>query len=815
MTDIWVANQNIRTMNSMNKKNTTAVDLFCTILVSVLFTSCLVDNPVTTPESNSGQQTDAADVTIMYYAHGGGNLDKDVIGNLRQMYDVDYSSYKNVKVAIEYKFSAQGSIPHLDSDYEKEDLGFELALWGDDADKELKNDDYIRWMDSKGSSTFRFALDPAKTLKEQVEESYLPGDNANFTHPDSLTNFINWAAKACPAKRYVLILSSHGGGYSPHDDIYTGSDAKRATRGIVYDDANGYNHFSVGSLAHAISQASIRPDAIYFDACMMNNLEYLFELKDLTDYIIASTFNVPDGGGRYETLIECLSATSGDLEYAFEKYIEYATKNWDPADETEPYYTDMTLTKTLCLDELGRAMCKFTDRLCDTYKNGSDEQRRKIDNATKNAIKVSKNYAYYDAFRYMESMKNALPDVFDETLWNELQSAFNNCKIGQYTSKFLRNNDYQVDYSVLLAVKGAYQFAWWEPKSTETWTLSHLRFFEPDGKFTTYSVSNGDFTKDCMPEFTLEYYNDGQWGGTLESTYSTLAFDKATNWTRWLLLNEQQPSLWCNNDFKTPNPSNLTKSASEIPPALGDLFWSDGTWGRDPFHSSLDQVIGIVAWLGSDSDIKCGKKHGLVMALNNAVGSCKWGGYGSDEPYLDNIDLIDYVRKGKAPFDKNNKNGWENTLKLTQNWPTETCHHSDHEAAMAALNYFKAPTTTANNTGWFLPSAAQWLAVIGREGIGKYSGPLEDLNFSKSAGGDVLDNINWYLDRFENCEPICRGYYFTSNEIDRNKFVIVWFDGSLSGWSGGSNNRTYIYISSKEDNTTTNKIAHVRPFLAF
>ena len=69
----------------------------------------------------------------MYYAHGGGNLDKDIIGNLRQMYNVDSSSYKNVKVAIEYKFSAQGSIPHFDSDFEKEVFGFELDLWGDDA----------------------------------------------------------------------------------------------------------------------------------------------------------------------------------------------------------------------------------------------------------------------------------------------------------------------------------------------------------------------------------------------------------------------------------------------------------------------------------------------------------------------------------------------------------------------------------------------------------------------------------------------------------------------------------------------------------
>ncbi|MBQ8712983.1 MAG: hypothetical protein IJ551_09250 [Prevotella sp.] len=62
------------------------------------------------------------------------------------------------------------------------------------------------------------------------------------------------------------------------------------------------------------------------------------------------------------------------------------------------------------------------------------------------------------------------------------------------------------------------------------------------------------FKKDVTPAYTLELANQGQWGGTLEAVYGALAFDKATGWSRWLLLNEQQPSLWCNNDFNTPLP---------------------------------------------------------------------------------------------------------------------------------------------------------------------------------------------------------------------------------------------------------------------
>lgn len=533
----------------MNQK-TTAAALFCTIFLIVLFASCSsADDPVTMPESDSDQ---LADVTIMYYAHGGGNLDESIIGNLRQMYQAEPSSYENVKIAIEYKFSAKEAIPDTSVEWRMEELRNELEMFEEDADDELRNVDYILWMAPEGNSTFRFVLDPTKTLKEQAEGHYLEGKNADITNPDSLTNFINWAAKACPAKSYVLVLSDHGGGYLPDDDLDNENVA--TTRGIIYDPAHDGKHFSVVSLKKAIAAASIRPNVIYFDACLMNNLEYQFELKDLTDYIVASTFSVPDKGGIYNAFVECLSGASADMEYAFEKYIEYALKNWEVPGDTSPNYRDMTVTKTAAINQLGKAIREFTDRLCDTYQNGTAEQKQKIDHVTKNAVKIHKRYPYYDIARYMEGMKKALPEVFDDAFWAELQTAFNSCIVGQYNSKYLLDHDYQVDYSVLLAIKGAYQeleWNFWYKK-----TIDYLRYYHPDGKFTTYRVENGNLEKDVEPDFTLKTYEEGVWGGTLESVYGALAFDKATGWSRWLLLNEQQPSLWCDKDFHThlPNP---------------------------------------------------------------------------------------------------------------------------------------------------------------------------------------------------------------------------------------------------------------------
>ena len=392
-----------------------------------------------------------------------------------------------------------------------------------------------------------------QTLKEQAQGHYLPGKNAEISNPDSLANFIKWAAKACPAKKYVLVLNDHGGGYSPDAEIYPAKAV--ATRGVIFDDAYRGNHFSAPSLNHAIKASGIRPDVVYFDACLMNTMEYAFELKDVADYLVASTY-VTLAGAPYATLIDVLSAAHDDMRYALEKYTEYYVKSFEPEDENEVNYYDMTVTETARLDQLGKSMREFTDRLCNTYKNGTAEQKQKINNVTRDAVRVTDSGALYDAGRYMEAMRKALPEVFDDAFWAELKESFNNCIAAQYTSKYLLNHDYQVDYSVLLATRGTYlQSAWRDVESDpDSKILTSLGFFAPDGKFTIYVVKDGLFKKGVTPAYTLELADQGQWGGTLEAVYGALAFDKATGWSRWLLLNEQQPSLWCNNDFNTPLP---------------------------------------------------------------------------------------------------------------------------------------------------------------------------------------------------------------------------------------------------------------------
>lgn len=528
--------------------------LFCAVTLSIL-TSCVnEDNPSTTPAPDPAP---LADVTIMYYAHGGGNLDHYMVGNLRRMYKAELSSYNNVKIVAECKFSGRIGIPDMTKKGNQEILAEDLKKYGEEAEEKLSDWRYIFWMAPEAYSTFRIVIDPTKTLREQVEGHYLPGENADITAPDSLTNFINWAAKTCPAKKYVLILHDHGLGYRPDTDLYNENGKPSATRYLMIDNGHPGHHFSAPSLAHAIKAADIRPNVVIFDACLMNTMEYMFEMKDLTDYIVASTY-VNYAGPPYDTFIGCMSAASDHLKYALEKYIEYNAKHFDKlANEAkmDVFYYDITVTETARLDALGKALREFTDRLCNTYKNGTANQRQRIDDVTKYAVKIHKGNPSYDIGRYIEGMSVALPEVFDDAFWADMEEAFNGCIAGQYASKYLLDHDYQVDYSVLLAIKGAYQCTSWRSGShPQAKELVGMTYYYPDGKMVEYGVSNGEFEADVMPDFKLRFVEEDQWGGTLESVYGALAFDKAIGWSRWLLLNEQQPALWCNNDFFTPLP---------------------------------------------------------------------------------------------------------------------------------------------------------------------------------------------------------------------------------------------------------------------
>ncbi len=136
------------------------------------------------------------------------------------------------------------------------------------------------------------------SINSPVLEYYADADMGDWKH---LAEFITWGKAAYPAKRYMLIVGGHGSGWR---------GVKPPAKGISYDEVSN-NHISPAELAQAIKQAG-GVNVYASDACLMQTVEVLYDLKDAADYVVGSQETTPGSGYNYEVFLNALAANPGD-----------------------------------------------------------------------------------------------------------------------------------------------------------------------------------------------------------------------------------------------------------------------------------------------------------------------------------------------------------------------------------------------------------------------------------------------------------------------------------------------------------------------
>lgn len=134
-------------------------------------------------------------------------------------------------------------------------------------------------------------------------------DECDYTTSAGIASVINNAIKIAPAKTYALAIGSHGMGWLP-----VGSDISTRARMSAMMNPNVYltryfGHSSdsnyqtdISTLADGIKKTGLRMEYIMFDDCYMSNIETAYELKDVTDYLIASTCEIMIDGMPYSEI---------------------------------------------------------------------------------------------------------------------------------------------------------------------------------------------------------------------------------------------------------------------------------------------------------------------------------------------------------------------------------------------------------------------------------------------------------------------------------------------------------------------------------
>lgn len=157
--------------------------------------------------------------------------------------------------------------------------------------------------------------------KNDTVKRYSSLQPTNFTSTEGLTSFFKDAKTVAPATKYALTIGCHGMGWLPVEGGTQSARAKQQSPtpstmrpdGIYIDEDIDTRYFGslkkspqfqteISTLKTALANAFGHLDFLVFDDCYMQDIEVAYELKDVTDYIIASTCEVMMEGIPYATV---------------------------------------------------------------------------------------------------------------------------------------------------------------------------------------------------------------------------------------------------------------------------------------------------------------------------------------------------------------------------------------------------------------------------------------------------------------------------------------------------------------------------------
>jgi len=124
----------------------------------------------------------------------------------------------------------------------------------------------------------------------------------NMGDPQTLVDFASWAAINYPAKKYLLVIWNHGGGFR----------SLNLAKDIAWDDTNGGDKITMSELEDALSMISAQIgkniDLVGMDACLMAMTEVAYQIKDYADILVTSEESEPEGGWPYDTILSQLTS---------------------------------------------------------------------------------------------------------------------------------------------------------------------------------------------------------------------------------------------------------------------------------------------------------------------------------------------------------------------------------------------------------------------------------------------------------------------------------------------------------------------------
>ena len=131
---------------------------------------------------------------------------------------------------------------------------------------------------------------------------------ADFYSSESshFTEILQRMTQLGPAKEYALVFWGHANGWLLENDGVNNHRAYGVDNGDNTDTPRikePSRWLNIPDMAKCFKQLGIRWKFIFFDCCNMQNVEVAYELRNATDYIIASPAEITGAGAPYDTMV--------------------------------------------------------------------------------------------------------------------------------------------------------------------------------------------------------------------------------------------------------------------------------------------------------------------------------------------------------------------------------------------------------------------------------------------------------------------------------------------------------------------------------
>jgi hypothetical protein len=326
--------------------------------------------------------------TFMVYLDGDNNLEHAYIRIFELMETASNNPYVNIVVQ------------------------FDRIHYSDPAD----DTSYGNWTDCR-----RFHITPGVTPAPDNEEQIL--GEVNMADPATLEAFISWAKTNYSADYYLLAVVNHGGGWQPTGEQQLAA-ADPVPTGIVWDYTNGGDYMSTVELGNALSSASSggtdKLDVVFLDACLMQMIEVGYEIKDYSQFLVASEYTgwAP---GPYDDYISSITSTTTPLQLANIIVDEY--HNW----LTGTIYAHTM--SSINLAQLGN-LAQEVDHLAQELTGGLPTYLTQIENSRSDCQKLSRD-SYIDLSHFAYLIKQNIADATVQQAAQDVISALNNSVVAE------------------------------------------------------------------------------------------------------------------------------------------------------------------------------------------------------------------------------------------------------------------------------------------------------------------------------------------------------------------------------------------------